>query len=137
MFTDQDKDDIRTITTEVMKEVVPELLEDFAGKYINPSFTAMQEQIDGLNGKFEGLNGKFEGLNAELQKRPTFKQIDLKLTNMENRLLEKLGDKPLERDRILDKKTNRVAQKLSDKEVFDSQDVFEIERITPVAVAPH
>ncbi len=130
MFTDQDKDDIRTITTEVMKEVVPELLEDFAGKYINPSFTAMQEQID-------GLNGKFEGLNAELQKRPTFEQIDLKLTNMENRLLEKLGDKPLERDRILDKKTNRVAQKLSDKEVFDSQDVFEIERITPVAVAPH
>ncbi len=134
MFTDQDKNDIRTITTEVVKEVVPQLLtgtldsvlEEFAGKYINPAFTAMQGQID----------GKIEGLRTELQKRPTLAQIDMKLANMENRLVEKLGDKPLERDRVLDKKTNRVAQKLSDKEVFDRHDVFEIEQISPLAVAP-
>ncbi|MEW6610652.1 MAG: hypothetical protein AB1352_03465 [Patescibacteria group bacterium] len=110
-------------------------LDDLA-TMVKKGFDEMDDKFDGLNSKFEGLNSKFQGLEQKVDQRPTLAQIDLKLQNMEHRLKEDLGEKPLERDRVLNTKTNTVAHKLGHKAVFTAEEVKEIEHISPVAVSP-
>ncbi|MEW6610631.1 MAG: hypothetical protein AB1352_03360 [Patescibacteria group bacterium] len=85
---------------------------------------------------FDETSNRLSALEQEIKQRPTLEQIGLKLQNMENRLKTELADKPLERDRVLNNKTNTVAYKLGDKSIFTADDIREVERLSPVAVNP-
>ncbi len=86
--------------------------------------------------QFDDVQKQFDELSRKIDERPTIAQIGLKLDNMEKRLKEDLGQKPIGRDRILNTKTDTVAIKLNEKQIFTKKDVLDIRTITPVAVLP-
>jgi len=88
MLDQQDKNDIRQIskevTTEVIKQVMPEILEDYAGNIINPAFQQFENR----------MNERFDKLESEIQQRPTTTIVTGMLEGTERRLMRNLGDKP-------------------------------------------
>jgi hypothetical protein len=121
-------------------------LDDLAAM-MKHEFDEIGGKFDKIDGKFDKMENRFDALEAEIKKRPTIEQVDLKfqdfrkqiglkLDNMEARLKEELGEKPLQRDRVLNIKTDTVAHKLGAKSVFTADDVRDVERIAPVAVSP-
>jgi len=85
---------------------------------------------------FDKMQGKLKILEKKNDQRPTLEQIELKFQNFEKRLTENIGDKPMERDRVLNTKTDTVASKLGDKSIFSSDDVRHVASISPFAVNP-
>ena len=106
---------------------------------VGNKFDEVGHKFDEVGNKIESINKRLSTLESQVSKidsLPTREQIDNKLANMEARLKEDLGEKPMQRDRVLNTKTDTVAQKLGNKSVFTTDDIHDIARISPFAVRP-
>lgn len=93
-------------------------------------------QFDEVNKQFDEVNKQFEWVKKELATKPSQHHVDARFDTLEKKINELAVEPSIRRDRTLNDKTNTVAHKLTDKSIFDSSDVSEIERISPVAVNP-